>query len=250
MRKLMYMMFGGVLTLSLLFGGYAAFAQTGDETATPDAAATEDAATDDTTTVRPFLHGGHHGLRGLGVDYDALLAEELGITVEELQAARDAAQVAALEQAVAAGTITQEQADLMSAADALRDFVDRDAIMAQVLGVTVEELDAAKAAGTVQDLVDATGKTQEELATAVQEAYQAAVTDAIASGIITQEQADQLQSERGFGLRGFGPGGEMRGGHHGGGRGMGGHGFFGSSSSNSSTDSSSPTVPSTSGLDA
>jgi hypothetical protein len=219
MRKLMYIMFGGVLTLALLFGGYAAFAQTDDAatTPTPDETTTEDEA-----LTRPFRGGrgglGMFGGRGMGIDRDALLAEALGISVAELQAAQDEAQAAALAQAVAAGTITQEQADLMAAAHALRDFIDRDAMMAQVLGVTAEEFAAAKADGTVQELVDATGLTQEELMTAVQEAHQTVLTQAIESGIITQEQADQLQSERGFGLRGFGGG--MRGGHHGG-RGMG-----------------------------
>jgi len=56
-------------------------------------------------------HGGRFGFR-TDFDYDAYLAEELGVTVDELQDARQAAHAAALEQAVAEGVISEEQADL------------------------------------------------------------------------------------------------------------------------------------------
>jgi hypothetical protein len=58
----------------------------------------------------------HFGGRMLGsstIDFRALLADALGITVDELTAAQQAAHEARLAQAVADGTITQEQADLM-----------------------------------------------------------------------------------------------------------------------------------------
>ncbi|MBK8985887.1 MAG: hypothetical protein IPM39_07360 [Chloroflexi bacterium] len=292
-KSLMYMFLGGIVALGLVFGGYAAFAQTTDEgTAAPDTSG--DSIQQDTVpglSMPGFSlrgngrFGGSHGpgnRSGLAVDNDALLAEALGITTDELQtakqtahaaiiaqavadglltqdqadamlngefgrhdgfgfggrgyglgsadhatylaealgisvealnAAQEAARAAARQQALDEGLITQEQLDLITAAQTLKDATDQDAIMAEILGVTVEEFQAAREARTVQDLVDAAGLTQAELITAVQAAHQAALQQAIADGLITQEQADALSSGRGFGLDGLG-----------GGRGNGGHG--------------------------
>ncbi len=67
-----------------------------------------------------LARGGTYGFRGHGgffgsdtIDYDALLAEELNITVEKLQEARTTAYDA--NQAVADGVITQAQADAILA---------------------------------------------------------------------------------------------------------------------------------------
>jgi len=56
--------------------------------------------------VKTWAHPGFGGS-----DMQALLAEELGISVEELESAQQAAFEAAVAAAVDAGTITQEQAD-------------------------------------------------------------------------------------------------------------------------------------------
>lgn len=289
-KSLSYMFLGGIIALALAFGGYAAFAQTTDDsTATPEAGnAIQDETAPDSSEPGNGRFGGHHGLGGRGgldldteaflaealgittdelqvakdaahaaiieqavtdglltqeqadellsgesslrgfgghglrlggTDHDAYLAEALGISVEELDAAQETARTAALQQAVDEGLITQEQVDQMAAAQALKDAIDQDAIIAEILGVTVEEYQAAKEAHTVQDLVDASGLSREELATAVQEAYTAAVQQAVTDGIITQEQADALANGRGLGL-GLGMSGGGRGhGGHGGGRG-------------------------------
>ncbi|MBK6327879.1 MAG: hypothetical protein IPF56_18380 [Chloroflexi bacterium] len=293
LKRISYMVLGALVALAVVFGGFAVYAQTADEgaaTATPVAGTTTQDGLVPDVMGRDGRSGGSHGFDGrggLGIDEDALLAEALGITTDELQTAQDAARTAAIEQAVADGlltqaqadalisgdagirgdrgfdgrhgfggaemdtylaealgittaeleaaqdaaraaglaqavadgTITQEEADLMAAAQALHDAIDEDAIMADILGVTVEEFQAAKQAHTVQDLVDAAGLTQADLTTAVQAAYDAAVQQAIADGIITQEQADALANGRGFGLDGLG---DPRGGHGG----RGGHGDF------------------------
>ena len=70
---------------------------------------------------KAFPFGGRGGglLSESDIDFDALLAEALGVTTDELQAARD--------QAVADGQITQEQVDLMQGQRALyadQTFVD------------------------------------------------------------------------------------------------------------------------------
>lgn len=297
LKRISYMVMGGLIALAVVFGGFAVYAQTADEGTTTATPVPGDSTQDGLLPGFPGRDGrsgdprGFDGRGGLGVDGDALLAEALGITTDELQTAQDAARTAAIEQAVADGlltqaqadalisgdagirgdrgfdgrhgfggaemdayladalgittaeleaaqdaaraaglaqavadgTITQEQADLMAASQALHDAIDEDAIMADILGVTVEEFQAAKQAHTVQDLVDAAGLTQADLTTAVQAAYDAAVQQAIADGIITQEQADALANGRGFGLDGLGgPGGG-----HGGRGGHGGPGDFG-----------------------
>jgi hypothetical protein len=111
-----------------------------------------------------------------------------------LQAAYDEVFAAELAAAVEAGVITQEEADMIAARNAVRNRIDYAALSA-----------------------------------AAQDAYEAAVAQALADGDITQEQADALLSEStGF----FGPfGGGFwghGGGHHRGGRGPHGGGFPGS----------------------
>ena len=123
-----------------------------------------------------------------GIDYNALLANALGITTEQLQAAYTQAFNTNLDNAVKAGTITQAQADLEKGSYALSNDAKFQASM--------------------------------------QAAYQAAVKQAVADGVITQAQADQiLQNQTGKGFpRGFGGLGRFDGfGPHGFGGGPGGN---------------------------
>jgi NACalpha-BTF3-like transcription factor len=188
--------------------------------------------------------GGPLGERGPGgapVDnnHDELLADALGITVEELTAAQATAQEAGLAQAVEEGLLTQEEADaiLANTADGghgpgghfMGRGADGEQLLADALGITVEELEAAEeaafAAGLEQAVADGT-ITQEQADTMTaqhafrtyaaeqaQTAYTEELAAAVAAGAITQEQADLLSSTQGQ----FGRGG-MKGGR-------GGHGF-------------------------
>jgi hypothetical protein len=102
-----------------------------------------------------------------GIDYDALLADALGITPEELQAAYTQAFNARVDQAVTDGYLTQEQADLIKGRHALYN--------------------------------------SESFQTATQSAFETAVSQAVTDGVITQAQADLiLQSQDGMGFSGFG----------------------------------------------
>ena len=103
--------------------------------------------------------GGHFMGRGAdgAIDGEQLLADALGITVEELEAAEETAFAAGLEQAVTDGTITQEQADAMTAQRAFRTYTAEQA----------------------------------------QTAYADALAAAVDAGAITQEQADLLSSTQG-----------------------------------------------------
>jgi formaldehyde-activating enzyme involved in methanogenesis len=145
---------------------------------------------------------------GGAIDGNALLAEALGISVKELQAAREEANQAALEQALAEGIITQEQADQMAVRKDLQSYLDRNALLAEALGMTAEELQAAFAEGkTLSDLLGETGLDAATVRENMQAAFEAAIAQAVEDGVITQEQADALPSgERTFGPRGFGPG--------------------------------------------
>ena len=152
-----------------------------------------------------------------------LLADALGITVDELKAACEAAWEARLAQAVADGRITQEQADMILARRALADYLDRDAIREAIRAI-----------------------------------YEDAVQQAVTDGVITQEQADAILSGGGLGMlrgelcgpRNLGGHGVMRGGGCGGpgifeGKGLGSGGFRGlrgGLGSNGATDSTSGSV--------
>jgi hypothetical protein len=127
-------------------------------------------------------------LQKQGVDYDTQLADALGITTDQLQAAYLEAFDASIDQQVIAGRYTQEQGDLLKGQHAL--YADPG------------------------------------FNTALQDAYQAAVKQAVTNGVITQAQADlilQAADKKGFGFGmpymefpGFGRGGMMRGGPGGG----------------------------------
>lgn len=208
----------------LLIGALATVALAQTLTPEADAPAQEDSAT---TGIPSFKlgRGGFGHTFGGDSSQDEYLAEALGITVEQLQAARDQAYAAALADAVASGSVTQEQADQLLARRALRSAIDQKALVAQALGLTVDELEAALAGGqSLRDLMAEKGIDANTLQANVQAAYEAAVAQAVADGVITQAQADAiLADEAGSGLFG----GLDRGGHGHGGRGHGRGGWRG-----------------------
>ncbi len=171
-----------------------------------------------------------HGNKGVddanAIDEQALLADALGITVEQLQAARETANQAAIAQAVEQGLITQEEADAMQAHKNVQSYLERDALLAKVLGMTMEELQAAYDEGkTLTDLMTAKGLDAATVREKLQAAYSEALAQAVTDGVITQAQADAMQSD-GIGLGGMSgnraPGSRMRPGGRDGNRGRGG----------------------------
>jgi hypothetical protein len=117
---------------------------------------------------------------GTGADHDAELAAALGITEDALKAAKAETNKRVLAADVAAGKITQEEADLMTARQALAEYIKEP----------------------------------------METAYKAAVAQAVTAGVITQDQADKILSENGGYPFGPGMGGPRPdrgpGGHHGG----------------------------------
>ncbi len=189
------------------------------------------------------------GVADSAIDENTLLADALGITVDQLQAARETANQAAIDQAIAEGLITQEQADAMLARKALRSYLDRDTLLAKALGMSVEDLQAAYADGeTLSTLMTAKGLDAAAVREKLQTAYTEALAQAVKDGVITQEQADEMaQNGHGFGMM---PGMGMPFEGRGGGRGRGGHRGGGApvapdTDDNSGTDFRSPsrTVP-------
>ncbi|NOZ73453.1 MAG: hypothetical protein GXP38_16385 [Chloroflexi bacterium] len=214
---------GGVAAMALVVMAATALPQT--------AAAQEGPGPDTTAPTRPFAHPQQHG-----PDQEQLLADALGITVEELQAAKQEAFDAALDQAVAEGLITQTQADFLKEHQGmarrglgmiapLQRFanvdIDMDALLADALGISVDDLsaarDAAREAGLEQAVAD--GRiTQEQadmmkarhdlgeylkeqgLPEQLRSIYEEAVQNAVEDGVITQEQADAILSQPGIGM--------------------------------------------------
>lgn len=241
-RKTVALLIGLVVVLLLALMGGVVLAQT----ATPEAPAQrDDAAPDLLRGLGAGLlgHGfglGRHGDFGSGrgdSDRDENLAEALGITVEELAAARAQAFQKSLADAVAAGQLTQEQADQILAMQALKSYIDRQALLAEALGMTADELQAALDEGqTLWDLTSAREISPSTLQTNMRAAYEAAIARAVADGVITQAQADDiLSAETSFGPGPFGG----QGGHGGRGRHHGHGGMPGFWSAPSDTDTSS-----------
>jgi len=146
------------------------------------------------------------------------VASKLGVSVDELADARQGARQEVVEQAVADGEITQEQADRMLSDEHLgrpargpfdrrmgwgcADMEANHAILADVLGLTVEELEAELGEGkTLRDLAEELGVDMDEVWDALQEAREAALQQAVEEGTLTQEQADRML---GRGARGAG----------------------------------------------
>ncbi len=141
---------------------------------------------------------GPMGPRGAGVprgiqltDHAQALADALGITLEELQAAVTQAQEAAVQQAVDDGLITQAQADRIlsqiTGNIGLWNFRGVGAALAR-LGVDVSTIDFQAL------LAEQLGITVDELQAAQDEAFASLLAQAVEDGLLTQEQADQIQA--------------------------------------------------------
>jgi len=161
------------------------------------------------------------------------IAKDQGLTVAEFQEIMTEARQNSLDQAVADGVITQDQADQMSAfkeaakgrrqqMGAIHDYME--AAIAAEFGLTEEELEARHAAGeTMMDLASEQGLTIEDFTARMTAARASALEQAVADGVITQEQADWMQQHMGSNgmMGGLGRGGCNGGGMRGPGMGRG-----------------------------
>ena len=201
--------------------------------------------TNSTTTTTQTNLGWSIGRAHNGGYTNEDLANALGITIDELDTAYQAATSAALQQAVEGGLITQAQADQLTTDGRAFPFgnrwdswltengIDFNTFLADELGISVDELQAAKQTAyftNIDQAVTDGNLTQEKadlmkgryalsndstFQSSMQSAYTDAVNAAVASGVITQAQADQFLSNS-TNLFTHGIGGEGgRGGVHG-----------------------------------
>jgi hypothetical protein len=231
-RKVTTLVLSVALAL-LAFGGVFAYSRVSALAATPVAPVqgTQTAPTD------PGQPGPQQDKRGGpqdGAARDAELATALGISTEKLQAAFLTANEAAVKAAVSQGLMTQAQADQFSANGLpnhpLRELegADYDTLLANALGISVEQLQTARQQVKSAHLATqvASGQLTQEQADAMQardalfanakfqagmkSAFEAGVKQAVTDGVVTQTQADQIIEENAA-KPGF-PGGPDRGG--------------------------------------
>jgi len=165
--------------------------------------------------------------------YTELLAEELGISVEELNEARLNARNAAIDEAVDAGKLTEAQGEKLKSrelGEGLRKhFGDRPggkvmkAIVnvfqsaADIVGVPVEELRERIAGGeSLVEIAQSEGISEADLKADLVEKLTADVNAAVANGTMTQERANQVLDnidelvERAIEHEGGAPGGRFQ----------------------------------------
>lgn len=124
---------------------------------------------------------------------DTALADELDVTVDKLQTAREAARLNALEQAVDEGLVREERVQLIIARLTLASTLEKGELTAQALGITVGELEVAREEGkTVRQLIRELALDPATVRDNLKAAYEEAIQQAVIEGALTQEQADLL----------------------------------------------------------
>jgi uncharacterized protein YidB (DUF937 family) len=145
-----------------------------------------------------------------GERYQELLAEQLGISVEELEAAQTSARDQLIDELLEAGDITEEQAERLKE----REFgqghpgfwlgvgaggrihnavVEVFETAAEVVGVPAEDLRDRIAGGeSLVEIAEAQGIDEETLKTDLIAALTDKINQAVADGDIEQEMADRL----------------------------------------------------------
>jgi len=162
------------------------------------------------------------------------LAANLGVTQDQVTTALEATKQQMLDEAVQQGKITQEQADKIAAGKGfgLGMFgINHDKgqgrnldSMASALGITTEQLKTEIQAGKkIQDIVTECGMTMEQFNQKMLELKKSEISQAVADGEMTQEQADKMlqRLEQGFNGQAFGNCG---------------HGWMGSSNENDTSN--------------
>lgn len=145
------------------------------------------------------------------------IAEEQGLSKEDLQAAMQEAHDAKIAEKVASGELTQEQADAMKA---IRDYkniqkeehrAERLTTLATLLNLTEAEVEAQLKDGKKpHEIAEAQGISEEEFKAAMQENMKQKLAEMVENGELTQEQADkklehmEKSGKKGFGKKGSG----------------------------------------------
>ncbi len=137
------------------------------------------------------------------LEKDVFIADALGISMSELDAAEDASQAAHTAEHIAEGDITEAEAADKAALQAFKESIDKDSVLAQAMGITVADLDAARSQNVeYSDLLDELGLTSQEVREAQQAIYDQLIADAVADGTLSAEQAEQANQRNGRNGRG------------------------------------------------
>ena len=214
-KKTIIILVLGALAIAVTFGAVAyqsVFAATSTPTSTSNTSSTT-------------LSTGWAGGKGLNGGYTKEeLANALGITTDALNTAYQDAYSAALKDAVTQGLITQAQSDELTTDGSAFPFghrwdswltkngIDFNTYLADALGISVDTLKAAYQTAcytNIDQMVTDGNLTQQQadlmkgeyalhndstFQSSMQSAYTSAVNVAVASGVITQDQADQILS--------------------------------------------------------
>ncbi len=195
-KRWLWMLLGG---LALLAGGVWFWAQT-----TPALAAPEEALAlyawewDEEEVAASQRPGPGKNQRRAWcrpeITRETFLAQALGISEEQLHAAQREASLAWIDYLVSEGRLDETKADLWRARVLVRPYLDPQALVAQALGLSVEEVQQACAEGkTLADLLEQQGMDRRTFVQALQQAADEALQQAVADGVITEEQADALR---------------------------------------------------------
>ncbi len=128
------------------------------------------------------------------------VAEKLGISEEEFEAVIDEARTELIDEAVAEGRLTEEQAERLQERGfpfaGGRTGHGRGRVIeaaAEVLGVTQEELkDELKDGSSLAEVAEAQGMTVDDFKAELLYQLQALLDSDVADGTLTQEQADNI----------------------------------------------------------
>jgi polyhydroxyalkanoate synthesis regulator phasin len=147
---------------------------------------------------------------GRGIDparYETVLAQKLGVTVEVLRNAQTAARNQLIDEAVAAGNLTQEQADrlknlqpgqikdrLANGAGAIvRGVHDVFGAAADVLGLTNQQLMQELRNGkSLAQIGQEKNVSRDQLRAAILSESRVQLDEAVSGGKLTQQQADTI----------------------------------------------------------
>lgn len=138
----------------------------------------------------------------------AKVAERLGVSTDELTAAMQGAQFDLIDEAVAAGNMTQEQADH------LKQYIEENGVLfphrpghglrcgaanftveaaAQVLGMEKEALvQALKSGQSLLDVAQSQGMSADDFKAALLDQVKSNLDQKVAAGKLTQSQADRI----------------------------------------------------------
>ena len=146
------------------------------------------------------------------------LLEDAGLTAEEFRALMATAREESVAEAIDSGLITQEEADAFAERQengrgqrGNRNNGQNSEAVAEILGLTAEELEAAREDGiTLDELIEDAGLTEDEFREAIgaarEEARETRVAEALENGDITEEEAEAILSGEGRGQGGRGQG--------------------------------------------